>query len=160
MIEAVEFTCSPIGIRLPSSLEYHEIVFGGENLVEKESDFRTNKLSMILEVLWVLRIPEELKTELCSAIIAAWRLKIPGSTREQLSKERDMILKRIHRIKCYVHWAKDDPETECRLDLAVLSALPLMSEDLEPGELPKVQSLLSSTKNTFHRLWATAILSS
>jgi hypothetical protein len=145
MLEAAEFA-DPIGIRLLDSIEYYEIVFQGINLLKNESDFRTNKLSMILEVMRAIRIPEDLETKLSSAIIAAWRLKVPGSTIEQRLEERDVILQSIRRIKAYTRWAKGHPKTGFQLDLTALIDLPLTLTDIEPAELPKVQNLLYKTK--------------
>lgn len=145
MFEAAEFA-GPIGIRLLDSIEYYEIVFQGITLIKNESDFRTNKLSMILEVIRAIRIPEDVETKLSSAIIAAWRLRVPGSTIEQRLRERDIILQSIRRIKAYTRWAKRHPETGFQLDLTVLIDLPLTLTDIEPTELPKIQNLLSQTK--------------
>ncbi len=55
-------------------------VLGRKGLARRESEFRTNKLSLILDFVRTIGIPENLKRELTSAIIDAWRLQVPEKT--------------------------------------------------------------------------------
>lgn len=142
---SLNFDCLSTGNKLLGLMDYYEVIFGCEGLIEKESEFRANKLSLILDLINAIQIPEELTSDLRSAIIAAWQLKIPGGTREQRMQEISIVLHCIDRIRSSVRWAKEHPSPVLglELDVAVLHSLPLRSSDMDRNDVPKVLDLLS-----------------
>jgi len=144
MLEALNFEYFSIGNNLLGLIEYYEIIFGSEGLIKKECEFRSKKLSMTLDLINTVRIPEDMTSELRSEIIATWRLKIPGSTRSQRSQEIGIILHCIDRIRHAVRLAKEQQSLVLRweLDVAVLQSLPLRNSDLDRKDAPKVLDLL------------------
>jgi hypothetical protein len=145
MLDAPNFEHFTIGNNLMGLIEYYKIIFGSEGLIKKECEFRSKKLSMTLDFIDTVRIPEDMTTELRSVIIATWQLKIPGSTRLQRSHEIDIIFHCINRIRHAVRLAKEQPSLVLgwELDVAVLQSLPLRGSDLDRKDALKVLDLLS-----------------
>jgi hypothetical protein len=129
---------------LISQLEYYEAIFEREALVTREGEFRSRKLGLTIELLKIVGIPEDLKTELISTVIEAWRLDAPEKTVEQREDELKMLLHTIKAVKGAANWAREHPSPMIRqqLDVAVMFSLPLMSSDLRPEEVSKVHCLL------------------
>ena len=145
MLDAPNFEHSTIGNNLLGLIEYYETIFGIEGLIRKECEFRSKKLNLTLDLIDTVQIPEEMVSELRSAIIATWRLKIPGSTKEQRSQEIDIIFHCIGRIRRAVSLAEEHPgpDLERQMDFAVLQSLPLRKSDLDRKDVPRVSNLLS-----------------
>lgn len=128
-------------------IKYYEIIFDSEGLIRKECEFRSKKLNLTLDLIDTVQIPEGMISELKSAIIATWRLKIPGSTKKQRSQEIDIIFHCIGRMRRAVRLAEghQGPDLERQLNFAVLQSLPLRKSDLDRKDVPKVLNLLSHT---------------
>jgi hypothetical protein len=143
-ISKVAIVLDTIGDGLLGLIDYYETVFKCKDLYKKEYEFRNDKLALILDLINTVKIPEEMMTELRSAIIAAWRLKISGSTREKRSGEISMVLQSIERLRTAIKWANEHlgPDIGWQLDVAVLHSISLRRLDLEPKDVPKVQDLL------------------
>jgi hypothetical protein len=125
-------------------LEYYEAIFEREGLVTREGEFRSAKLGLTLELLTIMSIPEDLKTELISAVINAWRLEAPEKSLAQRKNELKMLLQSIRAVKSAAIWAKEHPSPMIgqQLDVAVMFALPLTSSDLMPEDVSGVRGLL------------------
>jgi hypothetical protein len=147
------------GLRTSDSLighlEYYEAIFKREALVTREGEFRSRKLGLTVELLKILGIPEDLKTELISTVIEGWRLEAPEKTVEQREEELKMLLHTIKAMKSAANWAREHlgPMIGQQLDVAVMFSLPLMSSDLRPEDVSKVHSLLCQVMDHY----ATAI---
>ncbi len=129
--------------------EYYDAVLSGKGLTTKEGEFRTNKLSLILDFLKATNVPENLRTDLISAIIDAWRLKIPERTLTQREEELKMIMKSIKNIRYAAKRIKGSPNTTpgLQIDIVVLSDLPLMPSDLRQEHAPEIYDLLSQARD-------------
>lgn len=125
-------------------LEYYEAIFERNGLVTREGEFRSGKLGLTLELLKIMGIPEDLKTELISAVIDAWRLEAPERTFAQRKKELKMLLQSIGAVKSAAIWAQEHPSLMIgqRLDVAVMFSLPLTSSDLMPEDVSRIRGLL------------------
>jgi hypothetical protein len=132
------------GDSLISQLEYYEAIFERKALVTREGEFRIRKLGLTVDLLKIVGIPEDLKAELISAVIEAWRLEAPEKTVDQREEELNMLLHTIKAVKNAADWAREHPSPMIRqqLDVAVMFSLPLMSSDLRPEGVPKVHCLL------------------
>jgi hypothetical protein len=145
MLEAIDLEHIAIGDDLLGHLDYYETIFKSEDLSKKEYEFRNNKLSLILDLINTVKIPEEMTDELRSTIIAAWRLRIPGSTREKRLVEISMVLQSIERLHTAIKWAEEHPGPDIgwQLDVAVLHSVSLRPLDLIPKDVHRVQDLLN-----------------
>ena len=92
LMEKIMLKQMVISNQLLCLIDYYGIVFKAKDLSKKEYEFRNNKLSLILNLIDTVKVPEDLMAELRSTIIASWRLRIPGSTREKRSGEISMVL--------------------------------------------------------------------
>lgn len=133
------------GNNLIGHLDYYEAILERKALTTREGEFRNCKLSLTVDLLKIVGIPEDLKTELISAVIEAWRLEAPEKTVLQRDEELKMLLQRIDAVRSAAIWAKEHPSPAIRkqLDVAVMFSLPLMSSDLKPEYIPKVHNLLA-----------------
>lgn len=133
------------GDNLIGHLDYYEAILGRKALTTREGEFRNCKLSLTVELLKIVGIPEDLKTELISAVIESWRLEAPEKTAMQRDEELKMLLQRIDAVRSAAIWAKEHPSPAIRkqLDVAVVFSLPLMSSDLKTEYIPKVHNLLA-----------------
>jgi|WetSurMetagenome_2_1015567.scaffolds.fasta_scaffold119773_2 hypothetical protein len=125
--------------------QYHSAVLSRTGLTKKECDFRTNKLSFILDLIREIGIPENLKTELTSAIIDAWRLQVPEISLEQRELELKKVMGSINCVRTIANWIERSasPMNPMQLNFKVLSALPLAPSDLQSEDAPKIYDLLS-----------------
>ena len=144
ILEAIDLEHIAIGDKLLGLIDYYETIFKIKELSKKEYEFRNNKLSLILDLINTVKIPQDMMSELRSAIIAAWRLRIPGSTREKRSGEISMVLQSIERLRTAIKWAKEhpDPDIDWQLGVAILHSISLRRFDLIPQDIRKVQDLL------------------
>jgi hypothetical protein len=125
--------------------EYYDAVLSRSGLVKKESEFRTNKLSMILDFIRTICIPENPKKELTSAIIEAWRLQVPERSLIQREEELRKVMASICSIKNVAKWIErcKDPMNGSQLNFRVLSDLPIAPSDFRSEDVPKIYDLLS-----------------
>ncbi len=125
--------------------EYYSCILSNTELLKKECEFRSKKLALILDFIRAIDIPESLESELTTAIIKSWRLKIPETTLILRENEQRKIMGSINSIKNLVNWmerCKASPNS-LQLNFRVLSNLPLAPSDLQPGDAPGVYDLIS-----------------
>jgi hypothetical protein len=125
--------------------QYHSAVLSRKGLAKKECDFRTNKLSLVLDLIREMGIPDNLKTDLTSAIIDAWRLQVPEVNLEKRELELKKVMGSINSIRTVASWVEKCayPVNPLQLDFKVLSALPLAPSDFRSDEAPKIYDLLN-----------------
>ena len=144
LMEKIMLKQMVISNQLRCLIDYYGIIFRAEDLSKKEYEFRNNKLGLILDLINTVKVPEDITAELRSTIIASWRLRIPGSTREKRSREISMVLQSIERLRTAIKWVEEhlSPDIGWQLDVAVLHSISLRRTDLEPIDVNKVQDLL------------------
>lgn len=125
--------------------EYYDAVFNRIGLVKKESEFRSNKLSLVLDLIRATSISDSLGTDLMSTIIDAWRLHVPEKKLIQREEELHAVLSSIRKIKSAIRENDkcDDGVAEMQFDVAVLSYLPITPSDFRSDDVPKVYGLIS-----------------
>lgn len=125
--------------------EYYGAVLGRKGLARRESEFRTNKLSLILDFIRTIGIPENLKTELTSAIIDAWRLQVPEKTLKQREEELKRVVGSINSIKNVAKWIEKcaGPTNASQLHFKIVSDLPIAPSDLRSEDAPRIYDLLN-----------------
>ncbi|MGD0954961.1 MAG: hypothetical protein ABR985_21680 [Methanotrichaceae archaeon] len=145
MLEAIDLEHIAIGDELLGIIDYYETIFKAKDLSKKESEFRNKKLGLIMDLINTVTIPEGMLAEMRSAIIAAWRLKILGSTREKRSGEISMVFQSIERLRTAIKWAEEHPGPDIgwQLDVAVLHNISLRRLELIPIDVHRVQDLLA-----------------
>ncbi len=125
-------------------IDYHEAVLKKRCLADRESDFRASKLGLVVDLVRVIAIPERLRAELTSALVEAWRLKVPEVTEEQRVKEIEGLLRGIEGIRKDIAWYIDHSEIsgQAHLDLALRFVMMLQPSDLRPEAVSKVNGLI------------------
>jgi hypothetical protein len=125
--------------------EYYDAVFNRIGLIKKESEFRNNKLSLILDLIRATGISDNIGTDLMSMIIDAWRLHVPEKMLIQREEELHTIQRSIKNIKSAVRMNGKcgDPMAELHLSIAVLSRLPIAPTDFHSNDAPRVYGLIS-----------------
>ncbi|HWQ18999.1 MAG TPA: hypothetical protein VN455_04420 [Methanotrichaceae archaeon] len=153
MIDAVSVEYSRVGDDLLGLADYYEAVLKRNELVTKESEFRSSKLSLIVDLIRTMEIPDGLMLDLTVAIIDAWTMAVPGSTAELVSEDRRMVLQSLDEIRSSVVKAKRSlsPQAKLYLDMAVQFALPMRSSDLQKEGATRVQDLLNQARDCLGR---------
>lgn len=129
---------------LISQIEYYEAILERTGLAKREGEFRNCKLGLTLDLLRSVDIPENLKSELSSAIISAWRLMAPEKNLQEREEELNLALRSLEAVRRAVNLKRTHPAPlgELQLYAAIVSALPLMSSDLCSDDVPLVRDLL------------------
>ena len=125
-------------------IEYYSCILSNTELLQKECEFRSKKLGLILDFIRAIDIPESLESELTTAIIKSWRLKIPETTLILRENEQRTIMGSINSIKNVVSLMErcKAPVNSLQLNFKVLSNLPLAPSDLQPDDAPRVYNLI------------------
>jgi hypothetical protein len=125
--------------------EYYSCILGNTELLKKECEFRSKKLGLILAFIRAIDIPESLESELTTAIIKSWRLKIPETTLIHRENEQRKMMRSINSIKNAINWMERcaTPINSLQLNFRIISNLPLAPSDLQPMEAPRIYDLIS-----------------
>jgi hypothetical protein len=161
MLEDIDLGLTAIADKLLGLIDYYETVFKIKGLSKRESEFRNNKLSLIIDLIQSLTISEDMLAEVRSAIIAGWMLKIRGSTSEKRSVEIDIVLQSIERLRTAIKWVKEHPgsDMEWQLDLAVLRSISIRPLDLAPEDVHIVHNLLDQAVEYLEKMIDGSIVS-
>jgi hypothetical protein len=124
--------------------EYYDIILTKSGLIKNESEFRNQKLSMILDFIKTISVPEKLKTTLSSAIIKSWRLQVPEISLKQREEELKEIIRSLTDIKCMAKLTKKctNPMNEEQISFIVISDLPITQLDFSFEDVPRIFELL------------------
>ena len=130
---------------LSNQIEYYESILGRKGLVERESDLRNYRLGLTLDLLKIVNMPEDLKSQLNTAIIDAWMLSASEMT---LAQRKDELSSTLHSLETVRGAIKGTNKHPCltgllQLYIAVMFALPLIPSDLRSDDVQKVHDLLS-----------------
>jgi hypothetical protein len=131
-------------------LEYYEAVLGRNGLVNRDGEFRSLKLGFILDLLKIVNVPENLKAELITAVISAWRMDSAANLSTH-SEELKKILSSIEAVRGEVQRAIVHPASNSamQLDVPVMSVLPLMPSDLKEEDVSRIYNLLNQVMDYF-----------
>lgn len=130
---------------LSGLVEYYDAIFNRIGLIKKESEFRSNKLSLVLDLIRTVGISDNLGAELTSSIIDAWRLCVPEKTLIQREEELHTVLGSIRSIKGEIRKGNkcDGRAIEMQFGEVILSYLPITPSDFQSDNAPRVYDLLS-----------------
>ncbi len=125
-------------------VEYYDAIFNRIGLIKKESEFRSNKLSLVLDLIRAAGIADNLGTELTSTIIDAWRLHVPEKTLIQREEELRTVLGSIRSIKGAIRKGNkcDSRAIEVQFHEVILSYLPITPSDFQSDNAPRIYDLL------------------
>ena len=125
--------------------EYYSCILSNKDLLQKECEFRSKKLGLILDFIRAIDIPESLESELTTAIIKSWRLKIPEMTLKHREIEQRNMMGSIKSIKNVINWMERcaAPINSLQFNFRIISNLPLAPSDLQPMEVPRIYDLIS-----------------
>jgi hypothetical protein len=132
-------------------LEYYEAVLRRNGLVNREGEFRSVKLGLILDLLKIVNIPDNLRSELISAVISSWRMRPLVKTLTQTDEELRKMLNSIEAFRNEVRGAILHPGSKdaIQLDVPIMFVLPLMPSDINTEDVPRIHNLLSQVMNGF-----------
>jgi len=158
MISVVKIGCI-VSEELLGLTEYYGAVLSRKGLAERECDFRSNKLSFILDFIRAIGIPECLKTQLTAALIDSWRLQVPESDNCQRERELKEVLGCINSIRTVACWAERSTSSLNlhQLNFKILADLPISHLDLRPGDSLKIFDLLNQIFDYYLSLDETGI---
>lgn len=141
MRSSSKFQYSPVGDDLLGLIEYYDAVFGKAGITARVGEFRSFELSMIIDLLETLDISIDLKSDLSSSLIRAWRLDTPEGCESELRYLREKMAS----IRKAISWAKENPGPYLRqaLDVAVLLSLPLRNSDLKEDGVQNIHDQLN-----------------
>jgi hypothetical protein len=128
--------------------DYYGAILSRSGLAKRECEFRTNKLSLILDFIRTIGIPENVKTELSSAIIDAWRLQVPEQTLKQREEELKMVVGSLNSIKSVAKWMEicKGMINASQINFKVLSDLPISPTDLRSEDVPRIYDMLKQVR--------------
>ncbi len=152
----MKFPCSRSN-ELYGLIEYYDAIFSREGLIKKECEFRSNKLSLILDLIRTAGVcdngnvydnsetSDDGESNLLSLIIDAWRLQVPEKTIKQRNYELQLILHSINGIKEKINGLGKIGEeyNEFRLNALILSYLPIIPSDLRLEEVSRIYNLIN-----------------
>jgi hypothetical protein len=151
MINAMGCESLRNGENLLGLLEYYEAVLDRNGLVARIGEIRSLKLGLIVDLLKTVSVPEELKSDLITAIISAWKMDSHDKTVQDCEEELKTTRCSIDAVRCGTHGVIDPshPLSALKQDVAVMLALPLKPCDLKADEASRIQDLLGRVMNHF-----------
>ncbi|MCQ8902847.1 MAG: hypothetical protein NQU42_01935 [Methanothrix sp.] len=114
--------------------DYYEAVFTGPAAME-HGRFRSNVLGMIIEMLDVLRIDDDLRTELIRSITAGWKMEMVDDD----AAESEMVLEMLESVRGIA--MRDDMSRS--LEVGVLMSLPIREIDLKEDHVYQVYDVMN-----------------
>jgi len=151
MFEAIGCEDSQKGESLLGLLGYYEAILERKGLVVRIGELRSLKLGLILDLLKMVNIAEDLKTNLITSVVSAWEMKGNDNTIEEGEEEiktmRDCIAAVQKNAQMAMH--NCNPINLMQLDVTVMFALPLMPHDLKNDDVPKIRDLLNQVMENF-----------
>ena len=151
MFEAIGCQYPRNGEDLLGVLEYYEAVLRRNGLVNREGEFRSIKLGLILDLLKIVNIPDNLRSELISAVISSWRMSPLAKTLTQTDEELRKMLHIIEAVRNKVRGTILHPgfRDAMQLDVQIMFVLPIMPSDINIEDVPRIHDLLSQVMNGF-----------
>jgi hypothetical protein len=151
LFEAIGCQYPRNGENLLGVLEYYEAVLKRNGLVNREGEFRCLKLGLILDLLKIVDIPDDLRSELISAVISSWRMSPLAKTLPQTDEELRKMLHSIDIVRNEVQGAILNPSSNnaMQLDVPIMFVLPLMPSDINTEDVPRIHNLLSEVIKYF-----------
>ena len=151
MFEAIGCEDSRKGESLLGLLGYYEAILERKGLVARIGEIRSLKLGLILDILKMVNIAEDLKSNLISSVVSAWEMNCNGKTIEEGEEEIKTMLSCIAVVRRNAKMAlyNCNPINLMQLDVTVMFALPLVLRDLKNDDVPKIRDLLSQVMEGF-----------
>ncbi|HOT07161.1 MAG: hypothetical protein A4E45_00296 [Methanosaeta sp. PtaB.Bin039] len=140
MLTSINTGLYSAGDDLLGVIDYYESLFSRSGLEARGSEFRAWELSMMVDVVKLLHIPDSMKDELLTSIVRAWRLDLAEPAGDQISA----ALQKMEEIRQGVAWirANPGPNSQHLLDATALLSLPMRKVDLKEDRAQDVQDLL------------------
>lgn len=151
MFEAIGYEDSRRGESLLGLLGYYEAILERNGLVTRVGEIRSLKLGLIVDLLKMVNIAEDLKTNLITSVVSAWQMNSNDKLLVQGEEEIKTMLDSIAAVRKNVQMAVHNcsPINLMQLDVTVMFALPLMPRDLKNDDVPKIRDLLNQIMENF-----------
>lgn len=151
MSEAIGCEESRKGESLLGLMGYYEAVLERNGLVTRIGEIRSLKLGLILDLLKMVNIAEDLKTNLITSVVNAWEMngsdKMLVHGEEEIKTMQDSIAAVRKNAQMALH--NCSPISMRQLDATVMFALPLVPRDLKNDDVPKIQDMLKNIMEDF-----------
>jgi len=151
MFEAIGCEDSRKGECLIGLLGYYEAILERKGLVARIGEIRSLKLGLTLDLLKMVNIAEDLKANLITSVLSGWRMDGNDKTLSQGEEEIKTMLSSIAAVREKAQMIQHNfsPLNSMQLDATVMFALPLMPDDLENDDVPKIRELLNQVIEGF-----------
>jgi len=151
MFEVIGCEDSRKGESLLGLLGYYEAILERKGLAARIGEIRSLKLGMTLDLLKMVNISEDLKANLITSVVSAWKMNCFGKTSEDGQEEIETMSSCIAVVRKNARMALHNcnPINLMQLDVAVMFALPLMLCDLKNDDVPKIRDLLNQVMEDF-----------
>lgn len=150
MFEAIGYEDSRKSESVLGLLGYYEAILEREGLAARIGEIRSLKLGLTLDLLKMVNIAEDLKSNLITAVLSSWEMngnKMSGQGEEEIkimhssiaavSEKAQMMLRNCSSIN------------SMQLDITMMLALPLMPCDLKKDEVPRIHNMLNLIMEDF-----------
>ncbi len=151
MFEAIGCEGSRKSESLLGLLGYYEAILERKGLVARIGEIRSLKLGLTLDLLKMVNIEEDLKSNLIASVLSSWEMN--GNDRMSVQGEEE--IRTMHSCIAAVRENAQNIPHNCspinsmQLDITVMFALPLMPRDLKKDEVPRIHNLLNLVMEEF-----------
>jgi len=132
-------------------LRYYEAILERNGLVARIGEIRSLKLGFILDLLKTVNIAEGLMDELISSVVNAWEMNGNNNTLVEGEEEIKTMLNSIAAIResALTAMHNGSPISLMQLNVIVMFALPLKTNDLKKDNVPIIRDLLNKVMEDF-----------
>lgn len=151
MFEAAGYEESRKSESMLGLLGYYEAILEREGLAARSGEIRSLKLGLTLDLLKMVNIAEDLKSNLITSVVSAWEMNCDGKTSEDGQEEMETIVDCIATVQKNAQMVLHNFSqiNLMQLDVAVMFALPLTLRDLKNDEVPTIRDLLNQVMEEF-----------
>ncbi len=151
MFEAIGCEDSRKSESLLGLMRYYDAILDRKGLVARIGEIRSVKLGLTLDLLKMVDVAEDLKSNLITSVLSSWemngndRMSVQGE--EEIKTMRSSIATVREKAQMVLH--NCSPINSMQLDITVMFALPLMPHDLKKDEVPRIRNLLKLVMEDF-----------
>ncbi len=131
-------------------LSYYEAILEREGLAARMGELRSLKLGLTLDLLKMVNIAEDLKSNLITSVLSGWEMngnRKSGQGEEEMRTMHSCIAAVSEKAQMMLH--NCGPINSMQLDITMMLALPLMPCDLKRDEVPRIHNMLNQIMEDF-----------
>ena len=150
MFEAIRCEESRKSESVLGLLGYYEAILEREGLAARIGEIRSLKLGLTLDLLKMVNIAEDLKSNLITSVLSSWEMngnKMSVQGEEEIKTMHSCIAAVSEKAQTILH--NCSPINSTQLDITMMLALPLMPQDLKRDEVPRIHNMLNLVMEDF-----------